>query len=306
MKIKFLILFPSVLLGFSCGKSYLKSEEKAFDLIIELAAKIAQQYQKSKRGFVSGRVAVLKAEDKTGKNYKLAEIMSDKVTDELFRIGVAVIERTRINQLIKELGLQQSDLFNKETTAKMGNLLGAKIISTGVIEEIGSFLLVSYRFVESETSDIMAVTSVKLPVDIVGFIQKKPKGFGIYMLRKAKVVLEETKEGGYTWDVENDAIVVKPDPMIVVTIGKNRPIQALKKDTYEATWEWREDDPRALILYDARDMVTIEVWDKDIWADDLVGKYSNEHGLPGIEEEMIFVEKFGRIKELRLEFVRID
>lgn len=307
--LQYISIFSLILffVGCSSTRRFEKPEDEAFDVIRNVCADLAKQYNKTKRGETSGRVAVLVPTDRTGRYSRITTLISDGVTDELLRLGIAVIEHSRKQQIIEELQAQQSDIYRKENTAKIGELLGARVIGVGVLDEVGSKIVVSYRFLDTEKSDILATAAAPIAKDIADIFYGEEKLTGVYFVSRVSVVVAERKLDGYPWDAMGGEDE-KPDPVVTITIGKNRPIQGIKRNTFEAFWEWKDNDPKTLISYDSRDPVTIIVYDKDLWEDDLIGKFEFEHGLPQsqLDSGVIVVGPFGAVKELRIQLKKVQ
>lgn len=69
--------------------------------------------------------------------------------------GIRVLERERLEELLGELKLQQSDAIDKATAVKVGKLAGAKYLVTGSVIEAGKDLLFEARAIRLETSDVL-------------------------------------------------------------------------------------------------------------------------------------------------------
>ncbi|HVL59467.1 MAG TPA: CsgG/HfaB family protein [Burkholderiaceae bacterium] len=87
------------------------------------------------------RVAVLRLENKTktplpDASWQIGDGLTEMLTTELFKTGrFVLIERAALADVVKEQELGQTGLINKETAAKVGELLGAQMLITGAITE---------------------------------------------------------------------------------------------------------------------------------------------------------------------------
>lgn len=73
------------------------------------------------------------------------------ITDLVAWEGVRVVERTRVEEVLKELDFQQSKYVDKKTAAKLGNVLGADYLVVGSLMPSGDKLTVEARLVKPLT-----------------------------------------------------------------------------------------------------------------------------------------------------------
>jgi TolB-like protein len=84
-----------------------------------------------------------------------------------------VVERDRINFLVDELKLQQSDLVDKSTAVEMGKLVGAQTILMGSFMKINKKDMKLFgRLVSVETSEILKAAEVEGDPDDIFELQK--------------------------------------------------------------------------------------------------------------------------------------
>ncbi len=69
--------------------------------------------------------------------------------------GLVVVERSRLNEVIGELKLQRSALFDASTVQKIGKLLGATHLVTGQLLKVAPELRVDVRLVEIGTGKVL-------------------------------------------------------------------------------------------------------------------------------------------------------
>jgi len=67
-----------------------------------------------------------------------------------------VVERTRMEALLTELGLQQSGAVTSDTVRKAGKILGVEALLTGSYTAVGTMLRIDARLVDVETSRVLA------------------------------------------------------------------------------------------------------------------------------------------------------
>jgi len=75
---------------------------------------------------------------------------------------VTVVEREKIESVLKEQSLQVSDLVNEKTAVQVGMLSGAQIIVVGNVSPVADMYLISARAIEVESGKVVAADSVKV------------------------------------------------------------------------------------------------------------------------------------------------
>ncbi len=74
--------------------------------------------------------------------------------------GLTLIERSRVDEILKELKLQGSGFVDRSSAVEAGRLLGAAIIVTGNIDRVGADLVVSSRVIDVATGEILGTRQV--------------------------------------------------------------------------------------------------------------------------------------------------
>jgi len=77
--------------------------------------------------------------------------------------GIEVIERARLQAVIDELALSRGDLVDPATAARVGKLLGARLLVLGAYFELFGTLRVDARVVEVETSRVLVSAGAEGP-----------------------------------------------------------------------------------------------------------------------------------------------
>jgi TM2 domain-containing membrane protein YozV/TolB-like protein len=75
---------------------------------------------------------------------------------------ITVVEREKIESILKEQTLQVSDLVNEKTAVQVGMLSGAQIIVVGNVSPVADMFLISARAIEVESGKVVAAGSVKV------------------------------------------------------------------------------------------------------------------------------------------------
>ena len=87
------------------------------------------------------RLAVMRLENKVktplpDASWQIGEGLTEMLTSELFKTGrFIMVERSALTDIVKEQELGQTGLVQKETAAKVGELLGAQLLVAGAVTE---------------------------------------------------------------------------------------------------------------------------------------------------------------------------
>jgi TolB-like protein len=83
--------------------------------------------------------------------------LADMMITELSKIkGLKVVERQRIQSILEELNLNETDMVEKSTTQKMGKLLGAHVMLFGGFSNLfNDNLRIDVRIVKTETGETL-------------------------------------------------------------------------------------------------------------------------------------------------------
>ncbi len=94
--------------------------------------------------------------DPTGISNNEAQFLSDRLRTELFETGkFQVVEREKMNTILKEQGFQQSGCTTVECAIEMGQLLNVTVMVAGSIGKIEEIYSLSIRMIDVETGAIM-------------------------------------------------------------------------------------------------------------------------------------------------------
>lgn len=78
----------------------------------------------------------------------LSKGIADMLITDLSKVkGIIIVERSRLDQIIKEIKLQESKFFNPQTAQKLGKGLGADYILTGSFTTIGNMIRIDARLI---------------------------------------------------------------------------------------------------------------------------------------------------------------
>jgi TolB-like protein len=104
------------------------------------------------------RIAIIYFENTSGEASldKLKKGIADMMITDLSNINmISIVERDRLEEILKEQKLNNSKDFDPNTASKLGKLLGAEIILTGGYFEMMGSLRVDARFIDVQTGKIL-------------------------------------------------------------------------------------------------------------------------------------------------------
>lgn len=105
---------------------------------------------------------------------KLKKGLADMLITDLSNINMlAIVERDKLESILKEQKLSNSKEFDPSTAAKVGKLLGAQIILTGGYFEMMGSLRLDARFIDVETGKILKSDGVDGDISTFFKIQKQ-------------------------------------------------------------------------------------------------------------------------------------
>lgn len=136
-----------------------KAEDEAGNssqLEINVTRKVHEVKQRNARL----RIMFLPFENK-GEMFQLGRTVDDNLYNSLFDQGrFQLVERDKLQAILNELQLSQSDLVKPETRIKVGEILAAEGMLIGSINETPQALEVFGRLVDLETSEVLAAEDV--------------------------------------------------------------------------------------------------------------------------------------------------
>jgi TolB-like protein len=87
---------------------------------------------------------------------KLKKGLADMLITDLSNVGMLyIVERDKLESILKEQKLSNSKEFDPNTAAKVGKLVGAQMILTGGYFELGGSMRIDARFIDVETGKIL-------------------------------------------------------------------------------------------------------------------------------------------------------
>ncbi|MBN8216596.1 MAG: hypothetical protein J0L75_08125 [Spirochaetes bacterium] len=155
------------------------------------------------------RIAVLPVEAKAGVDPSVALAVSDLLAQELVSLRkFTVVERSRLQQVLKEQALQQSGCTEQSCAVKLGNLLNVQKIAAGSVTRLGSKHIIAVNLIDVERGQVEL--GEKFSVDAVEDILQNVNVLAARLGERAQVFGILMKQSdGITWLVNlglNDGV----------------------------------------------------------------------------------------------------
>ena len=100
-------------------------------------------------------IAVLEFEGQ-GVSQSETRTLTGRLRDEMFNTGVfIVLERGKMDEVLKEQGFQQTGCVTSECAVEVGNMLGVQQMIGGSIGKVGNIYTVSARVIDVGTGEVL-------------------------------------------------------------------------------------------------------------------------------------------------------
>ena len=111
------------------------------------------------------RLAVIDFEQKAAQEFQgkqVGEIVAEWLITSLVNTGrFEVVERAQLQKILKEQQLGMTGMINQDTAAKVGELLGVKVIITGSVIQMGNTYDVNARLISVEDGSILRAERIR-------------------------------------------------------------------------------------------------------------------------------------------------
>jgi|GEM_PF-978079 len=188
----------------------------AFTLIVSLASCVTTKntVQDIQLQFLAGEIsqsmmaegksviAVSDFPDIDGNIRRYSFYVTEELTTRLFQTGkFKVIERNMMEQILRELELTSTDLFDSTNVKQVGKMLGVDAIVVGSLAKTGKFIKINARIISVETAEVLAVSSVN--VDYYEAVQEMwdstVEAVGVLEKGEESEIQLGTEESPITW-----------------------------------------------------------------------------------------------------------
>lgn len=181
-------------------------------------------------GQPSIRLAILYFNNSGGddKLEKLRKGLADMLITDLSKLGsVSIVERSRLEDIIKEQELGKHGAIDKQTASRIGKLLGAEAILTGAYFEMMGMLRIDARFIDVETGEVLKSDGVEGPTNDFFILEKELLG---KIIANMDVKLTEDEESYLEMNRKEQAIsyedaLLFSDALDLMDIGSKQEAQ---------------------------------------------------------------------------------
>jgi TolB-like protein len=110
------------------------------------------------------KVAVLEFNMIDGRNTKLGVYLADKLVNDLFiyQNKFDVVDRFHLKEIMKEYQFGIAGLQDPNTVQKIGKIIGADAVVTGIMTDLGETVDVNIRMLDTERIKVLAVANTYL------------------------------------------------------------------------------------------------------------------------------------------------
>lgn len=193
------------------------SSKKALDLYTAnevIAARLIESAKGSQNIDLASKVAVA---DFVGPNDRLTGLgsyMAEKLSVTLFNSGAfsEFMERRQLKQVIEAHKGELSGYFDQNTVQQFGKMIGVDAMVIGTIKDLGSFLDVTAKIVESGTGRIIALSDVRVKKDETTESLINQTQTATLTISVDPPVSGEVVAGGQKGYLENGSAVIKGLP----------------------------------------------------------------------------------------------
>lgn len=130
--------------------------------------------------------------------------LADMMITEMSKIkGIKVVERQRIQSIIEELNLSETDLVDKSSSQKMGKLLGAQVMLFGGFSNLfNDKLRIDVRIVRTETGETLKAEEETGELDefltmLQSLVKKIATDLEVKLTSDDQDRLEATRDGNF-------------------------------------------------------------------------------------------------------------
>ena len=96
----------------------------------------------------------------------LGSYLAEELTTNLFMTGkFKIIERSLLKQVLDELKLSQTGVVDPNSAKELGRMAGVDAIITGTTVDLGVYIAINCRLIETESGEIFAAAKAKIKKD---------------------------------------------------------------------------------------------------------------------------------------------
>jgi curli biogenesis system outer membrane secretion channel CsgG len=109
------------------------------------------------------KIAIIPFPNLSNEITKLGSYLAEELTTNLFISGkFKIVERSLLKQVLDELKLSQMGVVDPGSAKELGKMAGVDAIVAGTIADLGSYVAVNCRLIETETGEVFAAAKAKI------------------------------------------------------------------------------------------------------------------------------------------------
>jgi len=184
-----------------CAVTAVWAGTAVYRYVASLLAGKAVQEQKN-------RIAVLSFSNEDGKKTKSSSIISERLASEVAsQPKIELVERVKLNTILKEQKLQTSGLIDSNTAKAVGNVLGVDAVITGTVIDLNDGNVeMNARLVDAQSAMVIKAVTRKIKKDW----EETPSAWNM-----------DVNKGAALINLEELPVPVLPDEFFKVGIGRD-------------------------------------------------------------------------------------
>jgi len=153
-----------------------------------------------------------------------AQLLTSRLNSELVRLGMfRVVERARVDDLLKEMGFQQSGACDEnECVAKVGRILGVQYMVGGEVGRIGESFALEVRMIDVSSGRVIRATSDTYQGPIEGLLEiMKNVALKLVGRKVQNVTVTQKRQPDYPPPFKYNTVGLEVDALPFATGGYN-------------------------------------------------------------------------------------
>lgn len=126
---------------------------------------LSQQLMRKRSNIGKRKIAVTGLQPLYGEMGNMGSFIAEELTSLLVRQGAKLLERRLIDEALRELRLNQSDLVDSRSAKRFGRFTGAELLLLGSMTEFEKTIKINARLVDIETLDVVSTGEVLISKD---------------------------------------------------------------------------------------------------------------------------------------------
>jgi TolB-like protein len=147
-----------------------KASKEQMRLVQVQIRKLADKMAEAIKGLPDGKyglvaVTTFSESGKLARDKELGKLVSvELMTYFKKEHGLDLVERDKLDKVLKELEVQQSGLIDDATAVKIGKMVAAEALVVGTVSEAGADFIVNARVVAVDTARVLVADNIPIPV----------------------------------------------------------------------------------------------------------------------------------------------